>query len=353
MGTMQAVRLTRWHSAPELVEVDIPTPGPGQLLVRIAGAGLCHSDLHLMHAMDDGVFPWGPPFTLGHENAGWVHALGEGVQGLTVGDPVALMGCWGCGRCPACLRGEDNYCHDPLSSYGSAFGGGLGVDGGIAEYMLVPDPRFCVPIPEGLDPVAAAPLTDAALTPYHAVSLSLAKMLPTSTVVIIGVGGLGHMGVQIVKAMSAARVVALDIRDEALALATECGADAVLRSDSDDTVARIKDMTGGRGADVVIDFVATDETHALAVGCARQQGDFTIVGGAGGTFAMGLYSAPYELCVRSTFWGNRTDLGEVLALAARGLINAEYTTVPITEAVNTYSRLEAGAVRGRAVVVPS
>lgn len=352
MSTMKAVQLTRWHSAPELVEVPRPTAGPGQVVVRIAGAGLCHSDLHLMHAMDDGMFPWGPPFTLGHENAGWVHEVGAGVHGWEVGEPVAVHGSWGCGNCPACLRGEDPYCHDPLSAYGSAFGGGLGTDGGVAEYMLVPDPRFLVRIPDGLDPVAAAPLTDAGLTPYHAIKLSLPKLLPTSTVVTIGVGGLGHMGVQILKAMTAATIVSLDIRDEALDLARACGADVALRADAEDTPAAVKDLTGGRGADVVIDFVANDATHATAVACARQQGDFTIVGGAGGTFAMGLYTAPYELCVRSIYWGSRTDLAEVLALAAKGRISAEYTAFPIEEAINAYAELEAGRLKGRAVVTP-
>ena len=349
---MKAVQLVAWKTDPELVEVPVPVAGPGQVVIKIAGAGLCHSDLHLIHDFDDGMFPWGPPFTLGHENSGWVHDLGVGVEGFEIGDAVAVFGPWGCGSCAACADGQDTYCHAPLDGYGSAFGGGLGVDGGQAEFMLVPDARHLVRIPAGLDPVAAAPVTDAGLTPYHAVKLSLPKLIPGSTALCIGVGGLGHMGVQIIKAMSAANVIAMDLKDEALALATGCGADLTVRSDAADAVAQVRDATGGRGADVVIDFVGIDATLATAVACAKVQGDMTIVGVGGGTFPMGLFAAPYELCVRSIYWGKRSELSEVLALAAGGHIKPEYTTYSLDHALDAYAALEAGTLKGRAVIVP-
>lgn len=349
---MKAVQLVAWQSEPELVEVARPTAGPGQVVIKIAGAGLCHSDLHLIHDFGDGMFPWGPPFTLGHENSGWVHEVGSGVAGLAVGQAVAVHGPWGCGACPPCRAGQDTYCHAPTAGYGAAFGGGLGVDGGQAEYMLVPDARHLVPIPDGLDPVAAAPLTDAGLTPYHAVKLSLAKLLPGTTALCIGVGGLGHMGVQILQALTAARIIAMDLKDEALALATDCGADLTIRSDADDAVAQVREVTGGLGADVVIDFVGLDSTLATAVACARMQGDMTIVGVGGGTFPMGLFAAPYELCVRSIYWGSRAELGEVLALAASGKISPEYSRFSLDEALSAYAALGAGALKGRAVIVP-
>ncbi len=349
---MKAVQLVAWKTDPELVEVPVPVAGPGQVIVKIAGAGLCHSDLHLIHDFGDGMFPWGPPFTLGHENSGWVHELGVGVEGFEIGDAVAVFGPWGCGSCAACADGQDTYCHAPLDGYGSAFGGGLGVDGGQAEFMLVPDTRHLVRIPDGLDPVAAAPITDAGLTPYHAVKLSLPKLLPGSTALCIGVGGLGHMGIQIIKAMSAANVIAMDLKDDALSLASGCGADLTVRSDSADAVAQVRDATGGRGADVVIDFVGIDATLATAVACAKVQGDMTIVGVGGGTFPMGLFAAPYELCVRSIYWGKRSELSEVLALAAGGHIKPEYTTYPLDQALDAYAALEAGHLKGRAVIVP-
>lgn len=348
---MKAVQLTAWKSDPVLVDVAEPTAGPGQVVIKVAGAGLCHSDLHLLHDFDDGMFPWGPPFTLGHETSGWVHQVGEGVERLSIGQPVAVYGPWGCGHCPACAAGQDTYCYFPTEAYGSAFGGGLGADGGQAEYMLIPDPRFLVPIPDGLDPVAAAPLTDAGLTPYHAVKLSLAKLMPGTTAVVIGVGGLGHMAVQFLKAMTAANIIAMDVKPEALALATSLGADQVVPAGPDATAA-VKDATGGRGAEVVIDFVGSDATLATAVASSRIQGDLTIVGVAGGSFPHSLFSPPYECAVRSIYWGTRGELAEVLTLAAKGLVTPEYSTYAIDDALAAYAAMTAGTLKGRAVITP-
>lgn len=348
---MKAVQLPNWKSDPVLIEVEDPTPGPGQVVLKIAGAGLCHSDLHLLHDFEEGMLPWHVPFILGHENAGYVHAVGAGVDQVSVGQAVAVYGPWGCGRCPACHRGQDTYCVDPLGGYDSAFGGGLGTDGGQAEYMLVPDVRSLVPIPDGMDPVAAAPLTDAGLTPYHAIALSRHKMVPGSSVVVIGAGGLGHMGIQIIKAMTAANVVAVDVKESARALAAKSGADVVLDGAAEDIAAQIKEATKG-GAEVVIDFVGTDATLATAVGSCKYQSDLTLVGVAGGSFPFNLYAPPYETAMRSIYWGTRTELGEVLALAAKGLITPEYSTYSLDSALDAYADMEAGKLTGRAVIVP-
>jgi propanol-preferring alcohol dehydrogenase len=349
---MKAVQLVAWQSTPQLVEVAEPTAGPGQVVIKVAGAGVCHSDLHIMSDFTDGMFAFSPPFTLGHENAGWVHELGAGVEGFSLGDAVAVYGSWGCGACPACAAGQDTYCRKPQDAYGAALGGGIGVDGGQAELMLVPSARHLVPIPDGLDPVAAAPITDAGLTPYHAIKQSLPKLLPGSTALCIGVGGLGHMAVQILKAMTPANVIAMDTKADALELASRFGADLAIRADAEDAVAQVRDATDGRGADVVIDFVGSDSTMSNAFACAMVQGDLTIVGGAGGTFPIGLYTAPYELRVQSTYWGKRSELSEVLALAAAGKLTPEFATFPLERALDAYSALEAGTVRGRAVIVP-
>jgi|SRR5680860_178660 len=158
---MKALRLNAWKSDPVLEEVARPEPGPGEVLIQIGGAGACHSDLHLMRDFDGAVLPWAPPFTLGHENAGWVHAVGSGVTGVELGEPVAVVGAWGCGSCPRCLAGLETYCDDPELAPVPGGGGGLGLDGGMAEFMLVPSSRHLLRLPEGLDPVHAAPLTDA------------------------------------------------------------------------------------------------------------------------------------------------------------------------------------------------
>lgn len=348
---MKAVQLPNWKSEPVLIEVEDPTPGPGQVVLKIAGAGLCHSDLHLLHDFEEGMLPWHVPFILGHENSGYVHAVGAGVDRVSVGQAVAVHGPWGCGTCDACGRGQDTYCIAPLDGYDSAFGGGLGTDGGQAEFMLVPDARFLVPIPEALDPVAAAPLTDAGLTPYHAVKLSVDKMVPGSNVVVIGAGGLGHMGIQIIKAMTAANVVAVDVKPEARALASKSGADVVLDGSTEDIAAQIKEATHG-GAEVVIDFVGTDATLATAVGSCKYQSDLTLVGVAGGSFPFNLYAPPYETAMRSIYWGTRQELKEVLALAAKGLITPEYRTYSLDKALDAYADMEAGRLTGRAVITP-
>ncbi|SCF02005.1 alcohol dehydrogenase, propanol-preferring [Micromonospora haikouensis] len=349
---MRALRLPGWKSEPELVEVAEPTAGPGQVVVRIGGAGACHSDLHLMHDFDAGAVPWNPPFTLGHENAGWVHDLGAGVTGLEVGQPVAVYGPWGCGTCDRCRVGVDPYCENPAAAPVPGGGGGLGLDGGMAEYELVPDARHIVPLPEGLDPVQAAPLTDAGLTPYHAIRRSWHKLAPGSTAVVIGVGGLGHIGVQILKATTAARVIAVDTRPEALKLAEEYGADLTLRS-GEETAQEIRAATpGGRGADVVLDFVGADATLRLGAAAARTLGDLTIVGIAGGTLPVSFFAVPYEVSIQTTYWGSRPELTEVLDLGARGLVRPKITTFPLERAVDAYRRLQDGSVEGRAVIVP-
>ena len=345
---MQALQLTAWKSPPERREIPDPDPAPGQVLLRVAAAGACHSDLHLIHDFEPGLLPYELPFTLGHENAGIVEAVGAGVQHVEVGEPVAVYGPWGCGRCHRCQQGKENYC-DRAAELGAA-GGGLGRDGGMAEYMLVPQARWVVPL-DGLDPVAAAPLTDAGLTPYHAIKRSLHLLTPGSTAVVIGAGGLGHMAVQILAAMSAAQIVAVDLKPEALALATSVGAHHAVPSDESAAEA-IRDISRGLGADLVVDCVGADATMALAVQVARPLGDVAIVGIGGGSYNVGFFSIPYEVSLATTYWGSIPELTEVLALARQGVIEAHVERFGLDEAVDVYDKLAAGEIDGRAVIVP-
>lgn len=348
---MRALRLMNWKSEPELVEVDKPTAGPGQVVVRIGGAGACHSDLHLMHDFEGGMLPWAPPFTLGHENAGWVDSIGAGVTTVAEGDAVAVYGPWGCGSCPRCRLGIETYCENPAGAPVPSGGGGLGLDGGMADYMLVPAERLLVPLPAGLTPEVAAPLTDAGLTPYHAVRRSWSKMTPDSNVVVIGVGGLGHLGVQLVKATTSATVIAVDLKPEALALASKSGADHVVASD-EHAADTIREITGGVGADVLLDFVGAESTLQLAQAASRPLGDVTLVGIAGGSVPFSFFSQPYEVSMQTTYWGTRPELIELLNLAARGLVSVESTTYSLENGAQAYRDLAAGTVLGRAVIVP-
>jgi propanol-preferring alcohol dehydrogenase len=345
---MKALRLTAWNQDAELADVPEPEPGPGEVVVRIGGAGACHSDLHLMHDFQPGLLPWGPPFTLGHENAGWVDALGAGVTGLEVGEPVAVYGPWGCGRCRRCRMGMENYCERQAEI--GAMGGGLGLDGGMAGRMLVPSARLLVPLGD-LDPVDAAPLTDAGLTPYHAVKRSLPALVPGSTAVVIGAGGLGHMAVQILRETCAATVIAVDQRKDALALATDIGAHhGVLAGDG--AAEEIRDLTKGIGADVVLDIVGADATLALAAAVTRPLGHLTIVGIAGGTLPVSFFGIAYEVSVATTYWGTMPELVEVIALANAGRIHAQVKRFTLDDATDAYRAMREGTLEGRAVIVP-
>ena len=343
---MRALRMVACGQDPELMEVPDPTPGPGEVVVRVGAAGACHSDLHVLYELDVSAV-WDLPMTLGHETAGWVHAVGQGVTEVSEGDAVAVYGAWGCGFCAHCAVGVENYCERP-SLVG---GGGLGANGGMADYLLVPHQRHLVRLPDGLDPVTAAPLTDAGLTPYHAIRRSWPKLTPDATAVLIGVGGLGHVAIQIARATTAAQVIAVDLKPEALELARKVGAHHALASDESAAQA-IRDLTGGRGADVVIDFVGATSTLELARGAVRSMGDVTIVGIAGGEIPVSFFSQPYEVSIATTYWGSRPELTELLALAASGQISAERSIYSLEHGARAYRDLRDNLVTGRAVVVP-
>jgi len=223
----------------------------------------------------------------------------------------------------------------------------------MAELMLIPTAsRHLVALPEGLDAVAAAPLTDAGLTPYHAVRRSWPKLVPGSAAVVIGVGGLGHLAVQILEATTATKVIAVDTKPEALGLASEYGAEITVLA-GPDAAEQIRAATSGRGADVVLDFVGSDNTLALGAATVRPVGDLTIVGIAGGSLKVSFFSVPYEVSIQTTYWGSRPELVEVLDLAARGMLRPKITTYSLEKAIDAYRDLEAGLVEGRAVVVPA
>ncbi len=348
---MKAVQYREFGGRPEVVEIDRPTPGPGQVLLRVTAAGLCHSDVFVMSLPREQYFLGTLPLTLGHEGVGVVAELGAGVSSVAVGDAVAVYGPWGCGTCHQCAQGHENYCE--RASQLGILAPGLGAPGAMAEYLLVDDPRHLVPIYD-LDPAEAAPLTDAGLTPYHAIKSSLPKLGAGSFAVVLGAGGLGHVGIQILRALSGARIIALDLDDAKLALARESGAHETLRSDDPDVVARVRALTGGRGADGVFDFAGFQSSLDVAKQLVAVGGDFTIVGlGMGGaTVPVGFFATPYEAIVRTTYWGYRHELAEVIELARRGQIRVHVERFSLDDAPVAYERLHQGTLTGRAVVLP-
>ncbi|MGW2825252.1 NAD(P)-dependent alcohol dehydrogenase [Streptomyces sp. NPDC001443] len=344
---MKALQYRTIGAPPEVVTVPDPEPGPGQVLLKVTAAGVCHSDIAVMSWPAEG-FPYGLPLTLGHEGVGTVAALGAGVTGVKEGDAVAVYGPQGCGTCAKCVQGKENYClrAEELGIRPP----GLGAPGSMAEYLLVDDPRHLVPL-DGLDPVAAVPLTDAGLTPYHAIKRSLPKLVPGSTAVVIGAGGLGHVAIQLLRAMTPARVVALDVSEDKLRLAREVGAHEAVLSDPR-AAAAVRELTGGVGAEAVFDFVGAQPTVTTAAAVAAVEGDVTIVGIAGGSLPVGFGSLPFEVSVSAPYWGSRGELVEVLALARSGAVSVHTETFSLDEAPLAYERLHAGKINGRAVVLP-
>ena len=345
---MKALQYTTIGQAPEVVEIAKPTIGPGQILLKITAGGVCHSDEFIMGLPED-QYTYGLPLTLGHEGAGIIEELGEGVEHLTVGEAVAVYGPWGCGRCKNCAEGKENYCTNAAAEH--IYPPGLGAPGSMAEYMVVDDARHLVPLGD-LDPVKNVSLTDAGLTPYHAIKRSLPKLGAGSTAVVIGTGGLGHVGIQIIRALSGATVIALDVNEEKLALAKEVGAHHAILSDSH-AVDTIKELTGGLGADAVFDFVGIQPTVNIAGASVAIEGDVTIVGIGGGILPVGFGGIAYDAAVRTPYWGSRAELIEVLDMARRGQITVEIETYTLDEAPKAYERLAAGQIRGRAVIVPN
>jgi len=346
-GTMQAMRLIAWGEEPELVEVPVPQPGPGELLLRVDAAGLCHSDLHVIDS--GGGLPYSLPFTLGHEVAGTVAAVGAGVSIDWLGEPAAVHGVWSCGRCRRCRQGRENSCLRLTGPVGC----GLGYDGGLAEFMLVPSERFLVKAP-GVAAEELAPLTDAGLTAYHAVVTNLDVVASEAVALVVGVGGLGHLAIQVLRSLSASTVVAVDPRESARALARRHGADVVVAD-----LALVAAALDGRavdtegGIDLVLDFVGSPETLGRAPGLLAPGGRLAVVGSAGGEVVASKGGGlPRDWQLSAPFWGTRADLQAVVAMAARGALVAECETGGLAQAPELYRRLRRGEIRGRAVVVP-
>ncbi|SNX55823.1 propanol-preferring alcohol dehydrogenase [Streptomyces sp. TLI_55] len=344
---MKALQYRTIGAPPEVVTVPDPEPGPGQVLLKVTAAGVCHSDIAVMSWPPEG-FPYELPLTLGHEGVGTVAALGAGVSGVREGDSVAVYGPWGCGTCAKCAEGKENYClrADELGIRPP----GLGAPGAMAEYLLVDDPRHLVAL-DGLDPVAAVPLTDAGLTPYHAIKRSLPKLVPGSTAVVIGAGGLGHVAIQLLRALTPARVIALDVGEDKLRLAREVGAHEAVLSDAGAADA-VRRLTGGLGAEAVFDFVGAEPTVRTAGAVAAVEADVTIVGIGGGALPVGFGHLPFEVSVTAPYWGSRGELIEVLGLARAGAVSVHTETFSLDEAPLAYERLHAGKINGRAVILP-
>jgi NAD+-dependent secondary alcohol dehydrogenase Adh1 len=342
---MKAVRLHRYDERPVVEEVPEPTAqAPYDVVVRIGGAGLCRTDLHIVEGQWAQKSNVTLPYTLGHENAGWVHAVGSAVEHVRPGDAVILHPLVTCGFCRACRAGDDVHC--AASSFP-----GIDSDGGMAE-LLKTSARSVVKLAPGIEPAHVAALADAGLTAYHAVKKAVPLLFPGSTCVVVGAGGLGHIGIQCLRAMSPTRIVVLDANEEALALTREWGADQTVLVDGKHVEA-VLDLTDGNGAEVVLDFVGERGAERDSWEMTRRAGsDFVI--GYGGTIdipAIDVIST--ERNVVGNLVGSYNDLVELMALNAAGrvtMLTHAYSLDAVNDAMDD---LDAGRLRGRGILVPS
>jgi len=316
-------------------DVAQPEPGPGQVLVKVAGAGLCHSDCMISKVPQ--AFGRTDGMTIGHETAGWR---------VDTGQPVIVHAEWGCGQCSWCRKGAERFC----TAIAPSRGAGQGFDGGMAEYIVAP-PRALVPLPDSIDPVDAGPLDDAALTPYHTIRTSMPWLEPGNVVAVIGIGGLGHLAIQLLRAMSAATIVAVEKDATKRAFALELGADVVL-DPADDAAARIKAM-GLEGASLVLDLVGSDDTLALAAASAARLGKIVCVGAAIGSHPFSMVTFPLECIVQTTYSGEAWELEQVVALAAAGRLHVEATHIGLDDVPHHLDVLDRGEhAPGRLIAVP-
>ena len=336
---MKAVRLSERGGSPRLDEVPEPTvTDPWDVIVRIGGAGLCRTDVHIT----DGLMDLPLPLILGHENAGWVSEVGSAVSNVAVGDAVLMHPFITCGFCRACRSGHDMLCTDYTFP-------GLTAPGGMAELMKT-SARAVVPLPDGVAPADIAAQADAGLTAYHAVKKALPALGPGTSVVVLGVGGLGHIAVQCLKAMTPARVIAVDPRQVSLELATELGADHVVLSDGTQ-VDQVRDITNG-GVKVVLDFVGEGGAEKDAGAMLGQQGTHYLVG-YGGTIELPTGDlVGGEKQIAGCQVGTYLDLVDLVQLTVDGHVALHNRTYPLAGYEEAFADMKAGRLVGRAVLVP-
>jgi NAD+-dependent secondary alcohol dehydrogenase Adh1 len=342
---VRAVRVHAYHEEPRLD--DVPEPqlqGPLDVVVRIGGAGVCRTDLHILEGQWAEAMGPTLPYTIGHENAGWVHAVGEGVTNVAVGDTVILHPQPSCGLCLACRAGHDMQCVDAF------FPGLSDHDGGMAEYLRT-TARACVKLDPGTDPADVAALADAGITAYHAVRKAVPLLPPGTTAVVQGAGGLGHIGIQCLEALTAAQIVVVDRNPEALELARRVGAHETVLADGDQMQA-VHDLTGGAGAQVVLDFVAEQGAENDAWAMTAPAGSMFVIGYGGSLQLPTLDFVAGEKNIVGNIVGTYTDLVELMVLAQGGRVTLHTQRYPLDKALEALSDLDAGRVRGRAILVP-
>jgi NAD+-dependent secondary alcohol dehydrogenase Adh1 len=340
---VKAVRLHAFHDQPVIDEVPEPAiGGPLDVIVKIGGAGVCRTDLHIIEGQWDAAMGTPLPYILGHENAGWVHEVGSAVTNVTVGDTVILHPTPTCGLCRACRAGDDMHC------VASSFPG-LSTDGGMAEYLLT-SARACVKLDPQTKPEDVAALADAGITAYHAVRKAIPLLYPGTSCVLIGAGGLGHIGIQCLAALTATQIIVVDRNPDALKLAEQLGAQHTVVADGGQVDA-VKELTDG-GAEVVLDFVAEQGAENDGFAMTRPAGSYYVIGYGGELHIPTLDIISTERNIIGNIVGTYNELAELMVLAQTGRVTLHTRTYPLDAAADALADLDAGRVRGRAILVP-
>ncbi|WCB96291.1 Alcohol dehydrogenase [Baekduia alba] len=340
---MIAARLHKYHEALAVEQIAEPTiDGPHDVIVRVGGAGLCRTDLHVQEgqwAEKSGVEL---PYVLGHENAGWVEEIGSAVTNVEVGDTVIVHPLITCGLCRACRAGDDVHCANNLFP-------GISVDGGFAQ-LLKTSARSVVKLQPSLHPKDIAALADAGLTAYHAVKKAVANLYPGSRAVVIGAGGLGHIGIQCLKAMTPAEIIVVDPSEQARALASEIGADTTVALDGKQ-VDTILEMTDGVGAEAIIDFVGEKGAIEDGVAMLRDAGDYYVIGYGENINVPTIDIISREINFIGNLVGSYNDLDELMTLTAQGKVTLHTSVYPLEAVNDAMADLDQGRLQGRGILV--
>lgn len=342
MAKMLAYRMLAWGQPATFTEVEIPRPGPGEVLIKMSAVGLCGSDIHMFNA-PAGALPFNPPFTVGHENAGWVAECGTGVVGPKEGTPVLVSSVNSCGHCEMCLQGRDQYCWKSVAMNTR----GLGLDGGLASYLVAPQ-HLLLPL-QKLTPAEAAPLADAGGTAYHAANYAMQVLKPGTTALVIGAGGLGSFAIQYLRQLSGANIIAIDENPERLSYVAQLGAHTTLKSSADNSQ-ELKDLTHGRGVDAVLDFVGSEATMRLAASAVRPLGRIVICGMGSGTLSVAWGQLAPGCQVMLSIGFAIHELREVVALAEQKRLVVDTELFSFERTPEAYDLLAQGKLKGRAVV---
>jgi alcohol dehydrogenase, propanol-preferring len=351
---MKAARIVKPKESLQVQELETPKPKGSQILVKVQSSGVCHSDVHVWEGYYEGIDGQQLkttdrgvryPLTPGHEIAGLVDTVGDQVEGISRGQKVLVYPWIGEGLCPACRIGEENLCDKPRSL-------GIYTDGGYAQYVLVPSYKYLVNIEDYMDTDTSAPLSCAGLTAYGAVKN--ANLKPNENVVIVGTGGLGLMAIQLAKAVTGAKIIAMDLDDQKLEVAKKNGADVTINSKKEDPIKVIMELTDKLGADAVIDFVNASKTVESDMQFLRRRARLVLVGLFGGELKLSLVTMPtraYRLI--GSYTGTLSDLIELVSLAGRGVIKPVVSNrFKLDQATEALTMLKDGKISGRGVINP-